>query len=226
MKLLLFDLDGTIMLSGGAGLAAMQAAGAALFGAHFSTEGVDVAGALDPDLFAAAARASGIPDDDDTHQRFKAAYLAELGQELERRRAQVRVMPGFPALLEELSAAADTIVGLLTGNYADAAWAKLRAAEIPAAHFEVTAFGDEAPTRPGLVALAVERCARSHQSVPAERVIVVGDTPRDVACAKENGCQVLAVATGRFDRGELMAAGAEHVVEDLSDPSPLWALLR
>jgi phosphoglycolate phosphatase-like HAD superfamily hydrolase len=86
----------------------------------------------------------------------------------------------------------------------------------------VGAFGDDAPTRPGLVRLALER---SPSRVDPADAIVIGDTPRDVECARANGCACLAVATGGHSREQLQEAGAERVVTDLGDPAPLLELL-
>jgi phosphoglycolate phosphatase-like HAD superfamily hydrolase len=92
--------------------------------------------------------------------------------------------------------------------------------------FVVTAFGDEAETRPGLVRRALERQrVRTGRDTLPRDVVVIGDTPKDVACARENACKSLAVATGRFSREDLEAAGASRVVDDLSDPAPLLELL-
>ena len=90
----------------------------------------------------------------------------------------------------------------------------------------ITAFGDEAPTRPGLVALAMERWARARgEDVSPDEVLVVGDTPRDVDCARANGCACLAVATGHYSAEQLRDAGATVVVDHLDDPSPFWDLV-
>jgi phosphoglycolate phosphatase-like HAD superfamily hydrolase len=94
-------------------------------------------------------------------------------------------------------------------------------------HFFITgAFGDDAATRPGLVPIAVARMASALglTTVPGD-VTIVGDTPRDVDCALQNGCRCLAVLTGYHDREELLAAGAHCVVEDLRDPEALAFLL-
>jgi len=127
-------------------------------------------------------------------------------------------LPGVDALLDTLRDL-DVGLGLLTGNYREAAHLKLEAAGISPTVFPVDAFGDEADERAGLVPVALERFAtRCGVRVHAEEVLIVGDTPRDVDCALKNGCAMLAVTTGRFNRDALVAAGAPHVVENLLDP--------
>ena len=90
----------------------------------------------------------------------------------------------------------------------------------------IGAFGDEAPSRPELVPVAAERFAVAHGTrIAPSCILVIGDTPRDVHCALENGCRALAVATGLHSIDVLRDAGAHVVVEDLRDPAPLWRLL-
>ena len=113
-------------------------------------------------------------------------------------------------------------LGLLTGNYSDAIPIKLSAIGIEPAWFEVTAFGDEAADRRALAALAISKYeGQLGATIAPRRVVVVGDTPRDVDCAHAHGCYAFAVATGRYDAAALAAAGADRVVDDLSDPTPL-----
>lgn len=231
--LLLFDVDGTLITTSGAGVRAMKTVGARLFGSTFSFDQVTFGGGLDPALFAEAARLSGHDAAEQDHVNFRDAYLLELEAELARTGAGVAAMPGILALLERLrthhaqaNGSPSVMLGLLTGNYSLAAPIKLRAASIDHTWFTITAFGDEASTRPGLTELAMARY-QQHTGAAADpaQVIVIGDTPRDVACAKAHGCVAFAVATGTFSEGELVEAGADVVVPDLSDPAPLLALL-
>ncbi|MGH7855810.1 MAG: HAD hydrolase-like protein, partial [Candidatus Binatia bacterium] len=149
-----------------------------------------------------------------------------LREELERGGEKVRMMPGIRDTLTLLRARGDATLGLLTGNYTAAIPLKLRAIDVPPEWFEVTAFGDEGETRAALVEIAIgkyeQRCGAP---VDPGRVVIVGDTPRDVECGRAHGCVTFAVATGRYGVGDLRAAGADHVVADLGDPSPLLALV-
>jgi phosphoglycolate phosphatase-like HAD superfamily hydrolase len=228
MKLLLFDLDGTLLLTGGAGVGSMHVVGARMFGDHFTLDGVTVAGGLDPLIYADAATLAGVDDAHLHHDIFRDSYVAELEQALNSDRFEVHVLPGVMELLNELRQSPQVTLGLLTGNYAVSAPVKLRAVGIDPDWFTITAFGDEAPDRPAMVKLAMERFARkngANDTSPSD-VIVIGDTPRDVDCAKANGCRVLAVATGRYGMDELREAGADVVVPDLKDSTALWQMIR
>lgn len=228
--LLLWDIDGTILRSGGAGMKAMYKVAGRLFGEHHTWDGIDPGGNLDPAIFAEFARINKLGDDPSHHDTFHDHYLIELKSELAAARDAVRALPGiheiFDTLRERSRTRGDLVMGMLTGNYTKAVPLKLEAVGVNPDWFEVTAFGDEGRTRPDLVAVALRKFEKL-TGVPADprRVIVIGDTPRDVACAHAHGCVCLAVATGGHGVEALLAAGADVVVTDLADPSPLLALI-
>jgi phosphoglycolate phosphatase-like HAD superfamily hydrolase len=220
--LVLFDVDGTLLLTGGAGMRAMKAVAAELFGATFRWDGIVVSGHLDPLIFAEAAALNRLDDVATHHERFRRRYLEQLVIELELGRPQIRIMPGIRASLTRLRETRSATLGLLTGNYSEAIPIKLAAIGIDPAWFEVTAFGDEAADRRALAALAIAKYERQlGTTVDPRRVVVVGDTPRDVDCAHAHGCFAFAVATGGYGVAALAAAGADRIVNDLSDPTPL-----
>ncbi|UCH26863.1 MAG: HAD hydrolase-like protein [Trueperaceae bacterium] len=222
--LLLFDIDGTLLLSDGAGQRAMLEAGRQLFGNGFDFKDLDTSGKIDPQIFAELVEANPHLEMAHAHDQFRDTYLQLLSIELGRSR--VWSLPGITAALEVLSELEHVTLGLLTGNYGQAVPLKLRAAGLDPNLFAVTAFGDEAATRADLVALAQARYQeRTGNKLPRERVIVIGDTPRDVECAHAHGCTAFAVATGRWEAEHLIAAGADHVVENLADLKPLLQLL-
>lgn len=226
MKLTLFDVDGTLLSCGGAGMRAMRRTAATLFGGRLSFDGVSPAGSMDSVLFREALERANAHELADEHPTFRARYLAELERSLEEGREGVRLFPGVREILAGVRGRNDVVLGMLTGNYGPAAALKLRAVGLEPEWFRVSAFGDEAETRPALVEVALERCRRLlGASVTGRDVVVIGDTPFDVACAAAHGCASLAVCTGRFSRAELEEAGATVVVDDLSDPRPLYALL-
>ena len=229
-SLLLWDIDGTILRSGGAGMKAMYKVAGRLFGEHHTWDGIDPGGNLDPAIFAEFARINKLDDDPAHHDNFHDHYLVELKAELEAAREAVRAMPGiyeiFNVLRQRAKARRDIVMGLLTGNYTKAVPLKLEAVGVNPEWFEVTAFGDEGRTRPDLVAVALRKYEKL-TGTPADprRVIIIGDTPRDVACAHAHGCVCFAVATGGHSMDTLRAAGADVVVADLADPSPLFNLI-
>jgi phosphoglycolate phosphatase len=218
-RLVLFDLDGTLLLTHGAGVRSMQRAGEAQWGASFSIHGVMVSGGLDGSLVREALKRSEL--DDVEHREFRRRYETELEHELRVAARRAEVLPGVHAMLETLRSTGHVTLGLLTGNYAETGTLKLRAVGIEPEWFRVTAWGDEAATRPELVAKTLVR----HGVEDPGSTIVVGDTPRDIDCAKKNGCRVLAVATGEHSHEELSAHGADRVVRTLEDPAALEMLI-
>jgi phosphoglycolate phosphatase len=135
-------------------------------------------------------------------------------------------MPGIKALLEDLRKRQHITLGLLTGNYGPAAKLKLKAVDIQHDWFTITAFGDEGITRPDLVELAIKRYQElKNETLHPREVVVIGDTPKDIACAQAHGCVAFAVATGRWSVEQLQAARADIVVDNLGDATKLLELL-
>ncbi len=228
--LLLFDIDGTLLTTAGAGVQSMKTVGVELFGDHFSFDRIKFGGMLDPLIFSEAATHSGLTDHERHHDSFHDAYIRELENELARRSSDVGPMPGILPLLEQLrmrqAEQGDMILGMLTGNYTRAVPLKLYAAGIDPDWFSIKALGDEAPTRRELTVLAMRKYElRIGRRPDPDRVIVIGDTPRDIDCAKAHGCIAFCVATGTFSVEALREAGADYVVADLTDPEPLLRLL-
>jgi phosphoglycolate phosphatase-like HAD superfamily hydrolase len=227
-KLALFDLDGTIISTQGAGMRAMAMAGAALWGSNFNFDGMMAAGSMDPLLFAAATERCGVDCSDENERVFRARYAIVLEQELGRsiREGTAKILPGAVDLLHAVRDHGQVALGLLTGNYTATAPVKLRSVGIDPAMFVIAAFGDDAPTRPGLVPVAMDRYAAMYGRRPAPGdVLLIGDTPKDVEAAVVNGCLCLGVATGPYSVADLKAAGATVAVPNLLDPSPFWELL-
>ncbi len=230
--LLMFDVDLTLVDAAGAGQVAMLTAGHEVCGEGFTFQGVSFGGRLDPLIFADATvgcdytEAEGVQ----RHDAFRSAYIRDFEQLLARNGRSIKPLPGIPELLDTLRIRAqdegDVMLGLLTGNYAQTAKLKIEAAGLRRDWFTLGCFGDEADSRPGLTELAMQRYAEQ-TGTPAQpgRVVIIGDTQHDVACAKAHGCTAFAVATGRLSADELRDAGADIVVDDLSDPTPLFDLI-
>ena len=157
-----------------------------------------------------AAGRLGHHDPSHLHPEFRDAYLAELARELDLGERRPILLPGVLAALAAFRDDPIATLGLVTGNYGRAVPLKLRAAGIDPEQFVVGAFGDDAPTRPDLVRLAMEQWRARGAEPDPRRVVVIGDTPRDVDCAKKNGCRSVAVATGRHTVEELEAGGGMH----------------
>jgi phosphoglycolate phosphatase-like HAD superfamily hydrolase len=221
-RLVLFDIDATILLSGGAGSRAMTRVGRELFGENFHWNGIDPYGALDNWLIREAVRVNGHEMSDEIFSTFRDQYLVAIEEELRVHRDRLTIMPGVVDILEKLHKHDEIILALLTGNYTRSAELKIRAADIPWEWFQLTACGDDADTRPELTRIAMQRYRKKYgEAVEPERVVVVGDTPKDVHCATENDCRCVAVATGKYSVTELEEAGAHLVVENFADPRPV-----
>ncbi len=216
--LVLFDIDGTLIQSGRAGLRGMNAAFGRLHGRGDALADVPIAGRTDRAIVADALRLLGLPPDEEQVQRLREAYLEDLRTEIGRPvEAPSGVLPGVGELLAALDEEPHVGVGLLTGNFAGGAAIKLGHFGLWE-RFRFGAFGDDHPDRRALVPVAVAEAARAGWRVEqADRVVIIGDTPLDVDCALAYGARALAVATGPFGREDLAAAGAHHVVPTLAD---------
>ena len=223
MRLILFDIDGTILLTDGAGRRAIQRALLEEAGAAGPVESHRFDGKTDPqivhELLALAGHAAA--DDQALIAAVCDRYLDLLEDELARPAQVTRLLAGVPELLAALAgpeAERRALVGLLTGNLERGAVLKLRSAGVAPARFAVGAYGSDAGRRPELPGIARRRAeAVSGRAISGHDVVIVGDTPDDVACARAIGARTVAVATGGYDVAALAAVGATHVFADLAD---------
>lgn len=224
--LILFDIDGTLLLSGRAGLRAMTRAFHQTFGVTDAFEGHHFGGRTDSYLVSTALENAGLPDTPEHHQRFRESYIPILAEEIQHPGTGHKgLMPGARELLEALQELDPLHLALLTGNYRESAEIKLQHFELWE-FFEWGAFSDDSADRNALVPIARSRAET--YDIPGEaieRVIVIGDTPYDIECAKVAGARSIAVATGGFAVDELRAAGADDVLADLADTQKVLALL-
>jgi phosphoglycolate phosphatase-like HAD superfamily hydrolase len=224
-QLVLFDIDGTLIHTGGAGGRALSQALVRTCGIENGFDGIPLAGRTDTAILADVLAKAGLEADPALVGRFQSTYYELLKEELGRLPPSARVLPGVEVLLDRLARRPATTIALLTGNYSTAARLKLTRFGLWS-YFAVGAFGEDAGSREGLVAVAVERAlACGMPPVGARDIAVVGDTPLDVACGRANGARTIAVATGGTPAPQLAAAGADLVVEDFSDPEPVLAFL-
>lgn len=215
MKIFLFDIDGTLMDSGGAGRRSLDNAFASVCGTIKAMDRISLAGKTDPQIIKEALTANSIPADKNTVTRIERSYLSHLEREILAARKHLK--PGIPALLEEIAASGRSPIGLLTGNLELGAEIKLGSLGIRS-YFSFGAFGSDHEDRNELLPIALRRYGEltGRDASPSD-CIVVGDTPRDVECAKPYGATVVAVETGYSTADELRAAGADAVLKDLSD---------
>jgi phosphoglycolate phosphatase len=225
--LVLFDVDGTLLLTHRAGLLAMQDAGRELFGESFTFEGVEFAGRLDPLIWSSVAEQNGIADTPEHHERFRATYGECLRRRLDAD-PTAELLPGVAALVDRLHRRDDVTLGLLTGNYPETGRLKIERAGLDPAIFVIRAWGDDGRHRRDLPAVAIRRYQqRIGRPVEPHRTIIIGDTPHDIDCAHANGCRAIGVATGPvYTIDDLRSHDPELAVEDLSDTDRLvdWIL--
>ena len=221
----LFDVDGTLILSGRAGVRGMNLAFERLYGRARALDGVPIAGRTDRAIVFEVLRAIGRDPSDDEIARLRDAYCDCLAAELHRPVADPSgVLPGVERLLDRLGA--DRALGLLTGNFARGAAIKLGHFGL-ADRFAFGAFGDDHLDRRDLVPMAIEAGRRAGVAVPSVAgVVVVGDTPLDVDCAHAHGARAVAVATGPFTAAALAAAGADLVLDTLEEIERLMEWVR
>jgi phosphoglycolate phosphatase-like HAD superfamily hydrolase len=220
MIVFLFDIDGTLLSSGGAGKAALETGLTREFGLSHIRGQVPYSGRTDRAIISDLLQMHDIAETPDNWHRLLNAYLRLLPECLHRHEG--RVLPGIAALLEHLGTCRDRVaVGLLTGNVRAGANAKLGHFGLEH-HFAFGGFGDDHLDRCD-VARSALAAAHGHLdgAISPERVWVIGDTPLDIACARAIGAKVAAVATGWHDREELASHQPNLLFDDLNDPSAL-----
>lgn len=219
MRLVLFDIDGTLLLSDGAGRRAIIRALREVYGAagpddfHFD-------GKTDPQIVREMMRLAGLDDRviDAGMQRLLPRYVECLHEELRAPGHRPCTLPGVPELLDALEAVRSVTLGLLTGNLEAGAAAKLAAVRLDARRFRVGAYGSDHEHRPELPAVALERARRElGLDFGGDAVVVIGDTPADLTCGRAVGASAIGVATGRFTVEDLSRHQPLAVFEDLTD---------
>jgi phosphoglycolate phosphatase len=214
-KLLLFDIDGTLLLTGRAGEHALRVAFKERFGVDDDLSAISFAGSTDGAIARQMFAAHDIPPTPENIADLFDGYVHHLARELPQREG--KVLPGIVDLLEALHAREDCVLGLLTGNIA-------KGAELKLSHygvwdfFEFGAFADDHVDRNKLGPVAHARALEKHGiSFEAEDVLVLGDTPRDIDCARAAGFVAVAIATGSYRTEELAEHRPDFLFEDLSD---------
>ncbi len=219
--LLLFDIDGTLITSGGAGERALRLGFRDRFGIDDDLRNVEIAGRTDSGIARAMLRTHGLAETPENIAAFVDGYLSHLADQLSR--TEGRLLPGILTLLEALKPRPGMVLALLTGNVA-------RGAELKLMHygvwhfFEFGAYADDHHDRNQLGPFARERAREKHGlEFPPERIFVLGDTPHDITCARAIGAKAIAIATGKFTRAELAAHQPDFVFDDLSDLAAVLA---
>ena len=215
-KLILWDIDGTIIVSHGAGFRAMARALTERFGRTVDMGTIDWAGRTDSWIAGEVLRVVGLPDTAENIHDFLEGYLEILPKELSSGRPG-QVLPGILELLETLRQRPDVVQGLLTGNLQRGAEVKLTHHEVWH-YFEFGAYADDSPRRNDLGPHALRRAKERHavEFAPAN-TFIIGDTPHDIECGKVIGAKTIAVATGKYSVAELTTHQPTAVFQDFAD---------
>jgi phosphoglycolate phosphatase len=223
VTLVLFDIDGTLIQTGRAGMRGMNRAFGDLFGAPDALDGVPVAGRTDRAIVSEVLAKIGQPAEPATIARVRDEYCRHLPAALADPASRpMNVLPGVPGLLKELESREDVVTALLTGNFVAGAEIKLGYFDLWT-RFAFGAFGDAHSERRALVPVAVAEAVRhGHHTFAPERIVVIGDTPLDVDCAHAYGARAIAVATGMYSMDTLRDTQADLTVATLADVSPDW----
>jgi phosphoglycolate phosphatase len=220
MNLVLFDIDGTILLTAGAGRRAILAALRSEVGDNAACERIRFDGKTDPQIVAEMLEVAGQPAERDSElvRSICRRYVQFLAVELERPTSRTVLMPGVRPLLDRLEADPSVVLGLLTGNVAEGAALKLRAGGLDPDRFRLGAYGSDAGHRHQLPAIAAERAEPFFGRVPTgAEIVIIGDTPADIACGTGVAARAVAVATGSYSIADLMACSPHALFEDLRD---------
>jgi len=222
-RLLLWDIDGTLISTGAAGQRAIVRATAERFGGDGDLDGVEIAGRTDAGIAHQILEKHGEPITDEKVTTFLNLYLEFLAEELPR--SQGQVMPGVLPLLQRLHGQPNTTLGLLTGNLKRGAQLKLEHYRLWQ-FFAFGAFADDHHDRNELGAFALTR-AEEGTGIKFEsaRVDVIGDTGHDIACGKAFGARTIAIATGSWTRERLTEFAADFLFDDLAAVDDVMAAL-
>ena len=222
-RLLLFDIDGTLIHSAGAGVGSLRHVLAQRFGIEDDLADIEIAGMTDSGIVTNILNKHRIPTTNDNIASFLDSYVHFLSLELPRRTGQL--LPGVLELLEKLKARPHLILALLTGNVSRGAQLKLE--HYGVWHFfEFGAFADDHHDRNQLGHFARARAQEKHGvEFRADQIDVIGDTPRDIACGKAFGARTIAIATGSWPKEELAAHQPDFLFDDLANVDEVMQIL-
>lgn len=218
MKLVCFDIDGTLIWTDGAGRRAIRRALEEVLGTAGPIDGFRFDGRTDGEIVWKLAEGAGLAVDDALVRRVLDRYVANLEGELARPGHHTHVYPGVPALLDALEQRDDCALGLVTGNVEGGARLKLASAGIDFGRFRFGGYGSDHHVRGELPEVARGRaCAALGRVLPGENVVIIGDTPADMQCGSAIGARAIGVGTAAYTPAQLLDTGAHVAFADLSD---------
>lgn len=215
-RLILFDVDQTLLSTRGGDRKALNTAFREMYGIDDAFEGVGFGGRMDLSIMAEVYRISGVPEGDRRLDEFKGQYFEHLKEVLSKWENGI-VYPGVGELLRILESESGVQMGLATGNFREAAFIKLRRYGLDS-YFVEGGFGGDHPQRTEVVADAIAKCqALFGKEYQRNEIFVIGDSISDVEAGRANGINTVAVGTGHYDTAKLASLGPTHIFEDLSD---------
>jgi phosphoglycolate phosphatase len=223
-RLVLFDIDGTLLSAGGAGARAVREAMLEVYGETGSIRGYNMGGRTDPQIVRELLTPVGysVEQVEAGLDALWDAYIRNLRAEIAR--ADIRALPGVPALLDRVEGSGDpTVLGLLTGNVEEGARLKVDAAGLGFERFRVGAYGSDHWQRPELPAVAARRAKeKTGIGFEGKEIVIIGDTPFDISCGAHLGVRTIATATGTHSAVDLAEHGPDYLFDDLSDTDAVW----
>lgn len=217
MKLLLFDIDGTLIRTAGIGRDSMEEAFAQVFGPENGLKDIEMMGRTDPSILKEVLQNHNLVWSPTKELEFKETYFKILEKNIDSPKPGKRLCPGILELLTALNERTDIALGLLTGNWRYGSYLKLKHFNIDN-FFSIGAFSDDSEDRNQLVPFAVERFKKEYdQSLTSKDIFVIGDTPKDIACARPHGAHSVAVATGFHNLESLEAANPDFLFENFEE---------
>ena len=222
-RLYLFDIDGTLITSGGAGVTSFNEAVKERCGSLLPLEGINFSGNTDTGIARAVLLAAGMDPSQENIMALLDAYLGKLADRIHLH--QGSLLPGIITLLDKLKDRPDCVLALLTGNLA--AGARVKLSHYGVWHyFGFGAYADDHHVRNELGPVAITRALEQHgEEFTPDRIYVIGDTPRDIECGKAFGAVTVAVATGHYSRAELAAHHPDFLFDDLSDADAVLTVI-
>jgi phosphoglycolate phosphatase-like HAD superfamily hydrolase len=220
LKLVLFDIDGTLLLTSGAGRRAVMRALLDSVGATGSFDGIRFDGKTDPQIVRELLTMAGHPEPDQPRaiEDVCTRYVGLLEAELAAATGRVQLLDGVAELLDALEPRSDVVLGLLTGNLEPGARLKLTSAGLDPERFRVGAYGSDAADRSALPDYAARRASGVMGIEPSgDAMVIIGDTPADMTCGRSRRARAIGVATGSYSPSQLSDAGAYAVFDSLID---------
>ena len=221
MRLLLFDIDGTLLLSGGAGTRALSRTFQTLYGVGGDMKHIQVGGKTDRQIVREILDNEGL--ELDSAEELLATYLGFLEQEIEVSEG-FHVLPGARELVQEVAQDPRFLVGVATGNVQEGARMKLDRAGL-SSYFAFGGYGSDAEDRTELIQIAARRGTELIAPMPPEEIFVIGDTPRDISHGGRAGAKTVAVATGAYSYDMLRSHEPDLVVLSLEPAAPILDFL-